>query len=198
MYLAVEGDTDIPVAERLIKHVGLEPLPAITAGSAGRLDQRVREVSRSSRALNWLVLRDLDAVSCPPVLIDGLPAGVKLDARLCLRVPVRKVESWLLADVDGFAATFSVRPNRIAVRPDELPDPKRHVVDVCRHSTSRAVQRSVPPRPGSGRSVGPEYANRISDFARGAWDVERGAVRSPSLARAIAALRGRVAQGVWT
>ena len=43
VYIAVEGDTDIPVAERLIRHVGLEPLPAITARSAAKLDQRVRE-----------------------------------------------------------------------------------------------------------------------------------------------------------
>ena len=197
VYIAVEGDTDIPVAERLIKHVGLEPLPAITARSAAKLDQRFTELNRSGRALNWLVLRDLDAVACAPELLDKLLAGVALSERVCVRVPVREIESWLLADVEGFAAAFSVRPSRMIASPDELNDPKRHVVEVCRHSRSRAVRDTVPPRPGSGRSVGAEYASRISDFARRSWNIESAAPRSPSLARALSALRSRVARGVW-
>ena len=197
VYIAVEGDTDIPVAERLIRHVGLEPLPAITARSAAKLDQRVRELNRSGRALNWLVLRDLDAVTCPPELIDKLLAGMALAERVCVRVPVRETESWLLADVEGFAAAFSVRASRMVANPDDLSDPKRHVVEVCRHSQSRAVRNTVPPRRGSGRAVGAEYASRISEFARRSWNVENAAERSPSLARALTALRGRIARGVW-
>lgn len=161
MYIAVEGATDIPVAERLIKHVGLQPLPAITARSAAKLDQRFKEVNRSGRALNWFVLRDLDAVACPPELLHKLLAGVALTERVCVRVPVPETESWSLADTEGFAGTFSVGPSRMVASPDELTDPKRHVVEVCRHARSRAVRNNVPPRPGSGRSVGAEYASRI-------------------------------------
>ena len=198
VYIAVEGETDAPVAERLVKHVGLDPVPAINARSATRLDQRIKELNRSGGALNWLVLRDLDAMLCPPELIEKLMAGVPLAQRVCLRVPVREMESWLLADAEGFAAEFAVSPVRLPVRPDDLTDPKRYVVDVCRRSRSGVVRKTVPPRAGSGRPVGPEYASRISDFARNSWDIERALTRSPSLARALSALRNRVALGVWT
>lgn len=197
MYIAVEGHTDVPVAERLIRHVGLEPVVAITARSAARLDRRVRALQPSGHALNWLVLRDLDAAACPPELPGRLLAGVALPERVCMRVPVRETESWLLADIEGFAAAFSLRLSRMVASPDELPDPKRHVVEVCRHSRSRAVRDTVPPRPGSGRSVGAEYASRVSDFGRRSWNIDSAATRSPSLARAVSALRTLVARGVW-
>ena len=197
VYIAVEGETDIPVAERLIEHVGLKPIPAVNARSATKLDPRIRELNRSGSALNWLILRDLDTVSCPPELIRTLLAGVGLTARVCLRVPVRETESWLMADAEGFATAFSISQGRLPDRPDELKDPKLHLVNVCRRSKSGAVRDTMPPRPGSGRSVGPEYTSRISGFARRSWDIERAAARSPSLARALLALRSRVAQGVW-
>lgn len=119
VYLAVEGLTDQAAAERMIGFVGLDPLPAITAGGKSRLDPRIPALHRSGAHLNWLVLRDLDHdASCPPELIRRLGGG-KRSPRVSLRVPVRAVESWMLADTDGFAREFSVDRKRLPERPDD-------------------------------------------------------------------------------
>ena len=103
----------------------------------------------------------------------------------------------MLADREGFTGEFGVATQRLPDTPDELDDPKQHLIDVCRHSTRRTVRTAMVPRPGSGRKVGPEYASRIAAFARGTWSVERAARRSPSLERALSGLRGLVANGIW-
>ena len=41
VYFAAEGDTDAPVAERLIRQVGLIPQRVIVAGGAPKLEQRI-------------------------------------------------------------------------------------------------------------------------------------------------------------
>lgn len=197
VYLAVEGPTDLAVAERMLGFVGLEPHRAITAGGKSRLDPRIPALHRSGAHLNWLILRDLDHdASCPPELIRRLGGG-KPSPRVSLRVPVRAVESWMIADADGFAREFSVDRKRLPERPDELDDPKRHLVGVCRRSRRPAIRQAMAPRAGSGRKVGPEYAARLSVFARAAWDPGRASRQSPSLDRTVSALRRLTEDGVW-
>ena len=75
VYFAVEGDADVPVAERLIRHVGHAPHRAIVAGGVPRLDQRIPGLARSAAHMNWLILRDLDREQCAPRLVRRLFAG---------------------------------------------------------------------------------------------------------------------------
>ena len=76
--LAVEGDTDVPVAERLIALVGLQPHAVVTGPGAPNLDPRIPEFNRSGEHVNWLILRDLDHdAPCPaggpdaPISVGG-------------------------------------------------------------------------------------------------------------------------------
>ena len=190
VYYAVEGDTDVPVAEHLIRLIGLYPRPNLTHGFLLSIGPVV--------ALNWLILRDLDRdAPCASALIADLLHERGLAPRVSLRIPVRAMESWLLADREGFTGEFGVAAHRLPDRPDELDDPKQHLVHACRHSTRRTVRNAMVPRPGSGRRVGPEYASRIAAFARATWSAERASRRSPSLERALAGLRDLVASGIW-
>lgn len=102
VYFAVEGDSDVPVAERLIRHVGLIPHRAIVAGGVPKLDDRIPNLTRSAAHMNWLILRDLDREQCAPRLARRLFSG-GVPPRVCLRIPVRSVESCMLADTAGFA-----------------------------------------------------------------------------------------------
>ncbi len=198
VHLAVEGDTDVPVAERLIRLVGLTP-QAITIGRGVRkLDARIPEFNRTGEHLNWLILRDLDHdACCAAELVSDLLGGRPLARRVALRVPVRAVESWLLADRDGFAREFGVARSHLTGDPDALDDPKRHLIEVCRRSRRADVRIGMTPREDSGSRVGPEHRTRIAAFARGAWDPWRAAQASESLCRSLAALRRRVNDGSW-
>jgi hypothetical protein len=199
VYFAVEGETDVPIAERMLRLIGVEPVRTLVAGGKSKLDSKIPGLNRSGANLNWLIMRDLDRdQSCPPELVLRLLSGNMPSPRVSLRVPVRSAESWILADVDGFSQEFSVGRNHVPGRPDDLESPKREVVNLCRRSRRSEVKETMVPRAGGGRLVGPEYANRIIAFVRGRWDPERAARRSPSLCRSMASLQNFVDQGVWS
>ena len=194
--LAGEGLTDISVSRRLLELLQLEVGAISSVKSKSQIDTKLPEFNRSSSHFNWLVLRDLDHdAQCAFELIEKLIQN-RL-SRMSIRIPVRTIESWLLADVDGFTGEFHVIRNRLPNNPDELDDPKQQVVEICKRSNQSTIRKAMVPRNGSGRKVGPEYGNRMSTFAMEAWDPQRAAQRSPSLQRTLAALRRLVDEGVW-
>lgn len=198
VYLAVEGITDVPVAERLIRLVGHDPITAVVPDGKSELDKKIAALRVSGAHQDWLILRDLDRdAPCAATLVSRLGGSRAFPPCVSVRVPVRAIDSWLLADVAGFSAAFSVGKGRLPASPDALDNPKQRLVQICRKSTDRAIRENVPPRPGSGSKVGPGYASRVSDFASEVWDPERAALRSPSLERTLVTLRRLVREGIW-
>ena len=145
VYYAVEGHTDAPVAEKLTRLAGLVPRPTRVARGKSNLDPRIPELNRSGAALNWLVIRDLDHdAACASELIDRLLMGRACAPRLSLRIPVRGIESWLLAAREGFAGEFEIAPQLLPSSPDDLDHPKQHLVNLCRHSAQRGQRHNGP------------------------------------------------------
>lgn len=191
----VEGQTDVPVAERLIQRVGLDPVEFMVAEGKARLDRVLRERSLWG---NVLVLRDLDNdAECAPTLIGEL-IPYEIPKGICLRIPVKSVESWLLADVEGFSQAFAVHLKSHEVKPDESDNPKRDLINQCRRSKSSTVREQMTQLSTNGLRPGPAYTLRVMEFAQTVWDPKRAAKRSPSLARALVAIDQLAADGVWS
>jgi hypothetical protein len=109
-----------------------------------------------------------------------------------LRVAVRAIEAWLLADAEHLAAFLRVPRARIPPDPDAEPDPKNTLIALARRGSNRAICSDIVPRQGSGGRVGPGYSGRIIEFVSGAahpWRPEVAVQRSDSLRRCVAALR---------
>lgn len=136
----------------------------------------------------WLVLVDLDHEHpCAAALVgEWLP---QVPTLMRLRVAVREIEAWLLADRVGIAACLSVSRDRIPRSVDELDNPKSLMINVASRSRRRAIRDGMPPRAASGRSIGPLYVTELSRFVREHWDVDEAALASSSLCRCIRALR---------
>ncbi len=115
-----------------------------------------------------------------------------------LRIAVREVEAWLLADRERFATFLGVAAGGLPVSPEAEPDPKQSVVVVARRSKRRELREDLVPRAGSGRREGPGYASRMIEFVldkeRG-WRPEVAALRAESLRRCITALQTFVGNG---
>lgn len=100
-----------------------------------------------------------------------------------LRVAVRAIEAWFLADHANLARHLRVRTGEIPTHPESLHDPKQTVVNLARGSSSASIREALVPRPGSGKRVGPGYSGSMISFAERAWDPIAASARSESLRR---------------
>ena len=183
--VATEGDLDYAVAARLLGDVGLA---AVRTGRARGRDYLLRKLAGYNNAAQrdrWLVLIDLDRDECAPTLLRawiGAPAE-----GLIVRVAVREIESWLLAD-PGLANRLRIPANTLPNAPDEINAPKRQLLDIVRaHCKTRSIRNDILPQSGAA-SVGRNYNDLLIEFVRERWNPRRAAERSPSLGRAIGAV----------
>lgn len=186
---AVEGMVDEAVLTRLVDEAGGRAGPIYGKNGKTHLRRVLGGYNNAARFAPWLVLVDLDedAECAPPLVAVWLPAPAPM---MRLRVAVRAIEAWLLADREQLAGFLGVAATRLPLDPDAVPDPKALLVDLARHSRRRDIREDMVPRSGSGRSVGPAYASRLIEFASTVWRPEVAAGCSDSLRRC----RDRIAE----
>jgi hypothetical protein len=184
IHLAGEGDLDIAVGGRLIVSAGATIGLVQPAYSKTRLDPKLPKYKQAATHMPWLILRDLDwDAPCPGALVSekvGKPSQF-----LCFIIPVRAIESWLMADRQAFAEALRVAVKRVPENPEHEIDPKRKIVDLARQSRSRAIQRALVARERTGGVIGPEYSAWMMRFAQETWSPRRAADASPSLTKAM-------------
>ena len=159
----------------------------MNARGCGQLKAGMAKFRTACHVLPHVVLTDLDQYPCPPALIAAWKAKA-LPPRLLLRVAVREVEAWLLADRDGIANFLSVAKNKVPQYPEAEEDPKRTLINLARKSRRRRLAIELVPEMGSSASIGPLYNVRLSEFVTTNWDVARARTASPSLDRALSRL----------
>jgi hypothetical protein len=188
VYAVVEGVTDVPVAQKIIRQAGRHAANVFELGGKIRINARVPDFNRAARHQSWFVLRDLDRDDTG-VCIDGLRQQLlrdrALEPGLALRFAVRASEAWLLGDVSGIRDFFGVPAARIPARPDLLFTPKDTLVALCRHSKRRDIRDGMVPRAGASARVGPRYASLVRRFVEDRWDIASAMRESTSLAMTI-------------
>lgn len=127
-----------------------------------------------------LVLRDLDAEPCAGPVVRRLAPSPP--STFCLRLAVRAVEAWLLADHDGMARGLKVSKAGLPPLPETLTDPKGELRRIGQGSRDSEVRRQCTASPQG-------FGALTSSLAAEFWDPQRAATRAPSLARALARLR---------
>ncbi|MBX3184853.1 MAG: hypothetical protein KIT72_16145 [Polyangiaceae bacterium] len=186
--LVVEGDTDLPYVRRLAADAGLSPWTEIDCGGKSQLDLELPGYNGAAHGSPWFVLRDLDNdAPCASALVASfdLPPA----PWMCLRIAVREIEAWALADRKAIAQFFAVRPMAVPSDPDAEADPTQTLVNLARSSTSVRIQRGMVPAARASVSVGPLYESLIIEFGERAWDLDRASENSASLRKARQRLR---------
>lgn len=186
--LAVEGAHDDAIARRLCEVTGHTVGISHVAGGKVRLDRQLRGYNNAARFAWWFVLRDLDRdAECAPTLLQNLLQG--RHAQLVLRVPVRSVETWLIADRAGIATYLGISVDEVPRDPEQLDRPKRTLVDLARRSPRREIRSDMIPREGLSVEVGVGYTTRVLEFTRDRWNPDVAANHSDSLRRCLEALK---------
>lgn len=157
-------------------------------GTHTRATQRVQH---SAQFRHWVVLLDLDndAACAPEVIHRWLPAPSRL---MQLRVAVRELEAWLLADPEHLVSFLSIPTREIPKQPDSIADPKRLMVNLARKSRRRAIREDMVPAEGSGQTVGPPaYTSRMIEFIQdthSGWRPDIAVSNSDSLRRCVTSI----------
>lgn len=187
--LAAEGLLDEQMLKQLLIQSGRPYVPGACYGKRGRDDLRlnVPRFNQAARHRPFIILADLEMEKCASELLNKwLPGGHH--ENLVLRIAVRMVESWLLADTAAFARFLGVTTHLIPQQPDQVMDPKSVVVNLAHRSRLRTIRADLVPAPNSTSRIGKNYAGRLTEFVQTQWQAGRARLNSPSLDRAMLAL----------
>jgi hypothetical protein len=187
---AVEGLADEVLLKRICDSVGASVGQVYGRYGKSYILKNLNGYNHSAQFRHWVVLVDLDndGPCVPEVLPRWLPAPSRL---MRLRVAVRELESWLLADSERIAKFLGVAVAEIPADPDSIADPKRLMVQLARSSRRRAIREDMVPNVGSGQQVGPAYTSRMIEFIQSVesgWRPDVAAGNSDSLRRCISAI----------
>ncbi len=146
-----------------------------------------KRFNNAAKGSPYILLVDLDSLSCAPLLIiQWYPNGYHHN--LLFRIAVREVESWLLAHREAFASYFGVSLNLLPHNPDNIDHPKEKLLEIVSNSRNSTLKRAILPVPGSTAKTGPDYNGTLSAFAFEYWNPDEARLVSSSLNGALVAL----------
>ena len=191
VHIAVEGLTDEYIIRRILQFVGLTC--GYVRGREGKpsLFKDLLKYNQAARFANWLVVLDLDEdAECAPTYVQHiLPEPSE---GMLLRIPVRAIEAWILADRERIAEFLGIAVQNISLNPDTEINPKVTLINLARRCNKTALKEDIVPPLNSGAKVGPGYTSRIQEFVEQSqhrWRPEIAMENSDSLRRCILALQ---------
>ena len=181
--LATEDALSEAIGLRLLAELSTPVTPSLLLrkGGVGYLRSRVTSWRQMAQRQVVLILTDLDQAGCPLALHADWIGINPLPANLMLRIAVREVESWVLADHEAVRKLIGSK-GTLPPKPDDLLDPKQHLLKLAKRA-SRNVRLDLVKEEGAIASQGIGYNARLTAWVQSDWNPERAAERSPSLQR---------------
>lgn len=179
----VEGVLDEAVARRILRDCGHELGTCFGKRGCTYIQERIRGFSDSARSVPLLILVDqMDTgFICPPEVIERWIQD--RHPHCLLRVAVKELESWLLADRRNLAEFLRVPLSAIPAGAEEVSNPKQTLVNVARRSRSTKVRDALVPHRNSTAQVGRLYTSELIRFIHGCWDIVAAREHAMSLDR---------------
>lgn len=180
LVLAVEDELSEEIGLRLTSELGIIIELVLRKGGNGYLKTKIGNFCEMAKQTPVLLITDLDAIPTVAKLKSDWLKKIKPPNLLLFHVAVREAESWLLADHSGMKKMMGKKVNKLPVSPDDLADPKAHLLNLA-NSAVRSVRDDLVAERGSVAVQGLGYNKRLSAFVRNEWDPEAAESRSPSL-----------------
>lgn len=199
-YSYVEDRPSADIARKLLEHRNAtktskllfnDGFPEITGGYS-RIEEKADIFLNMARAgIYTFIITDLDNRKCAGMMLREwfsipTPQPISLPKEVVFRIAVREAESWILADRETWAKYIKIPVANWSRSPDQLADPKQHLLNVVRNKGRKKVHKEMLPH-GTAH-IGPRYNDVLCEFIAQRWSPTRAAALSPSLKRAIDAL----------
>ena len=169
-----------------------EGYPRVMQGSSQIRKEFPANLALASEGIYTYSLVDLDVYDypCPPALLRdwlGIEQGadIVLPPQTILRVAVRTVEAWIMADRKEFARYFDLTESLLPVIPDDKLRPRSVFISLLRKKGTKKFRWMLP----GDSHIGPEYNSILCDFIERHWSPIRAEQNSPSLKRTMERLR---------
>lgn len=187
IYIATEDILSETVAERLVHEStrNLQIAVRVRRNGNAYLKSKFPELLKTSAKIPVFLITGLDNIQCPVELIKNWTQNTPAPPGMIMRVAVREVESWILADRDGFSGYTGIPVEKMALNPDALSDPKRVRLNLVKRYARKRIKESLLPSKSSSSKIGWKYNAVLCQFARDVWSVDRAVRHSVSLRRAV-------------
>lgn len=152
----------------------------------GAIKRDIKKYNEAAKYMPIFALTDLDNDFCPSRKITDWLDNTTPSEKMFFRIAVKEIESWLLADREGFAGFLNISQSNIGNTPDQLADPKNELFRLVKKSRQRRIREAI--LPANGSDMGPAYNSTLQSFVETKWDLTRAQINSPSLQRTIHAL----------
>ena len=183
--ILVEGNLDETVARKIIEAEGAMVGNVYGRKGVSYIEKKIKGFNgyaQGTPILTLVDLMDLDS-DCPAgVVREWLPHRHE---QMLLRLVVREIESWILADRTSISRFFGLRKALIPHHPEQLEDPKATLVELADSSQRQGLQNAIVPDDPTTNDEGPAYTTRMQRFVRDQWSVEDAAENAPSLHRCL-------------
>ncbi len=187
--LAIEDKLSEVVSIKILQSLGISVSQQLGLKGNGYLQTKAPNFNQTAKGFPVFLLTDQDSPDqCPPQLIRSWIKG-KRSSQFFLRVAVMEIESWIMADRDGFAGLLAIPPHRIPQNTDSIRQPKEFLVSLARLSKRVAIREDLVPAPGATSKVGPGYNSRLAEFVRAHWNLKQASTVSTSLKRTLSRLK---------
>jgi hypothetical protein len=181
--IATEDPLSEAIALRLIADVPTPHFIQRKLGKTGNgyLRSKMSSWYQMAQHQVMLVLTDLDRANCLVEFRDQWLIG-EPPKNLLLRIAVREVESWVLADHIAMRELIGAK-GVLPAAPDELTDPKQSLLKLAK-SAPKQIRADLLKTIDGNLAQGLGYNACLTAWVNSEWSPERAAERSPSLAKA--------------
>ena len=181
--IATEDPLSEAIALRLIADIPTPHFVQHKLGKTGNgyLRSKMSSWYQMAQHQVMLVLTDLDRANCLVEFRDQWLVTAP-PQNLLLRIAVREVESWVLADHVAMRALIGAK-GVLPTAPDELADPKQTLLKLA-NNAPKPIRADLLKTIDGNLAQGLGYNARLTAWVNSEWSPQRAAERSPSLARA--------------
>lgn len=181
----VEGKSDVPVVSAVMKAAGWgsDEFIVFAKGGSGKVGKILKKQAVTPSPIPRVFIIDADG-HCPVKLRSSLLPRGSVESVL-LRICDNEIESWILADDQGFSRFFNIPLAK--VEPPEGIDVKERMLR-CVDRFARSNAQDFARVPGKNRGAynfGSRYLTLMRRFINEEWNAGRAAQRSDSLKRAV-------------